>query len=98
MIKIDEYEMENLIRNGEEKFSYEIEPNIISKIQLYLTGRVIKGIELFGIGPNEIRALGFLVEYGKEINYAIQNHYKVFVRKEGKFFGKGFWNLEFMKK
>ena len=55
-------------------------------------------IEIFGIGPNEIRALGFLFEYNKEINYAIRNNYKVFVRKEGKYFGQGEWVLEFVKK
>lgn len=97
MLQIDEYELENLIRDGEEEFSYKIEPNIISKIQLYLSGNRTKGIEIFRIGLIEIRALGFLVEYGKEINYAIQNHYKVYVRKDGEYFGKGIWNLEFVK-
>lgn len=97
MLKIDEYEMENLIRNGEEKFAYEIEPNIIVKIQLYLTGRITKGIEVFGIGPNELKAFGFLIEYGKAINYAIGNNYRVFLRKGGKLFGRGGWNLEFVK-
>ena len=97
MIKIDEYELEKLIRKGEDKFSYEIEPNIISRIQLYLTGRITKGVELFGIGPNEIRALGLLVEYSRAINYAIKNQYKVYVKKEGNYFGQGTWSLEFIK-
>ena len=98
MIKIDKVEMENLIRDDTEKFSYQIEPNAITKLQLILTGKITKGIEIFGIGPNEIRALGFLFEYNKEINYAIRNNYKVFVRKEGKYFGQGEWVLEFVKK
>ncbi len=97
MIKIDKYEFENLIRIGEEEFSYEIAPNIISKIQLYLSGKITKGIEVFGIGGNEIRALGFLFEYNKAINYAISNDYRVFVKKDGDYFGQGSWNLEFRK-
>ncbi len=97
MIQIDDEEMINLIRNGEEKFSYQIEPNIISKLQLFLTCQITKGIEVFGIGPNEIRALGFLFEYNKEINYAIRNHYRVFVKKEGSYFSHGNWILEFIK-
>jgi len=98
MLQIDKYEFENLIRNGEEKIFYEIEPNIISKLQLYLTGKITKGIELFGVRPLELRALGFLFEYKNEINFAINNHYRVFIKKEGKYFGRGSWNLEFVKK
>lgn len=97
MIQIDNYELENLIRNGEQEISYEIEPNIISKIQLYLSGNITKGIEVFGVGAIELRALGFMVEYGKEINYAISKDYRVLVKKEGEYFGKGRWNLEFRK-
>ena len=98
MIKIDNEEMENLIRDGAEKFSYQIEPNVITKLQLFLTGKISKGIEIFGIGPTEINALGNLFEYNKEINYAIRKNYRVFVRKEGKYFGQGEWILEFVKK
>jgi len=98
MIQIDKYELENLIRKGEDNFSYIIEPNNISKFQLYLTGKIKKGIEVFGIRPLELRALGFLFEYKNEINFAIENHYRVFVKKEGKYFGQGIWNLEFIKK
>ena len=61
MIKIDKVEMENLIRDDTEIFSYQIEPNVITKLQLILTGKITKGIEIFGIGPNEIRALGFSI-------------------------------------
>ncbi len=86
-----------LIFNATEKFSYEIEPNIISKLQLYLTGKVKRGIEIFGIGPQEVRAVGFLIEYAKAINYAIQNQYRVFLRKEGNYFERGSWILEFVK-
>ena len=98
MIQTDKYELENLIRKGEDNFSYIIEPNNISKFQLYLTGKIKKGIEVFGIRPLELRALGFLFEYKNEINFAIENHYRVFVKKEGKYFGQGIWNLEFIKK
>ncbi|HKI77091.1 MAG TPA: hypothetical protein VKA26_00965 [Ignavibacteriaceae bacterium] len=98
MSQIDKYELEKLIRDGEKTFSYRIEPNVISKIQLYFTGRVTKGIELFGIRPLELRALGFLFKYKNEINLAINNSYRVFVKKEGKYFGQGSWNLEFVKK
>ena len=98
MIKIDKYEVEILIKKGVVDFKYQIEPNIISKLQLYLTGKIRKGIEIFGIGPNELRALGFLFEYNDVINYAVQNQYRVFVKKEGNYFGNGYWNLEFIKK
>ncbi len=98
MIKIDKYEVENLINKGVEEFKYQIEPNIISKLQLYLTGKITKGVEIFGIGPNELRGLGFLVEYHKSINIAVNNQYRVFVIKEGTYFGSGNWNLEFVKK
>ncbi|HKI77681.1 MAG TPA: hypothetical protein VKA26_03990 [Ignavibacteriaceae bacterium] len=97
MIQIDKYEFENAISNGEENFSYKIEPNNISKFQLYLTGKITKGIELFGIRPLELRAFALLFEYKNEINFAIENHYRVFVKKEGKYFGQRFWNLKFVK-
>ena len=98
MNQIDKEELENFIRNGKERFSYQIEPILIAKIQLFLTGKITKGIELFGIRPVEIRAFGFLIDYSKEINYAIENHYRVFVKKEGKYFSKGNWLLKFIKK
>jgi hypothetical protein len=56
-------------------------------------------VELFGIGPVEIiRALGFLMRYSKEINIAVSLQYRVFIKKEGKYFGSGNWYLEFFKK
>jgi hypothetical protein len=97
MIQIDKNEFENIINKGEERFSYKIEPNNISKVQLYLTGKITKGIEIFGIRPLELRALAFLFEYRKEINFAIENHYRVFIKKDGKYFGNGTWVLEFVK-
>jgi hypothetical protein len=98
MQQVDQNELQNLINNETEKFQYEIDPNIISRFQLMLTGKITKGIEVFGIGPMEIiRGLGFMHEYTQEINYAVQNNYRVFVIKHGSYFGSGVWNLEFRK-
>ena len=98
MIRINPTEFESMINSGEGEFKYRIEPNIISQLQLYLTGNITEGVEVFGIGPNELRAFGFLIEYGKEINFAIRNNYRVFVSKEGKYFGRGGWYLAFINK
>ena len=87
----------NLIDQGMSEFRYQIKPYFFSRIQLYLTGKIANGIEIFGIGPNEIRALGFLFEYHKVINIAINAHYRIFVKKEGSFISKGNWFLEFIK-
>lgn len=98
MIIFKEGEAIDLIHQGEQEFKYRIEPNITTKLQLFLTGKITKGVELFGIGGNELRAFGFLVEYHKVINNAVNNHYRIFVIKEGIYFGKGNWILKFIKK
>ena len=98
MVKIDRNEFESLVRKGEEKFSYRVEPTFMAKFQLFLTGKITKGVEIFGIGPLELRAFGFLYEYGRQINLALRNNYRVFIKKEGTYFGKGTWNLEFTKR
>lgn len=87
----------SLLAQGEQEFTFPIKPNIISKFQLLLTGEAIKGIELFGIGNNEIRALGFLVEFHEVINSAVDNKYRVFVHKDGSYFFNGSWYLEFLR-
>ena len=86
-----------LISRGEQKFRIPIEPDIITKVQLLLTGKAIDGVELFGIGPQEIRGLGFMVEFHELINNAVHNKYRVFVYKDGSYFGGGNWYLEFRK-
>ena len=87
----------SLLAQGEQEFTFPIKPNIISKFQLLLTGEAVKGIELFGIGNNEIRALGFLVEFHEVINSAVKNKYRVFVHKDGRYFSNGSWYLEFLR-
>ena len=85
-----------LINRGEQDFKFPVELFFFTKIQLYLTAKATKGIELFGIGPQEIRALGFLVEYHDLINNAVDNCYRVFVVKDGTYFGSSDWYLEFL--
>ncbi len=98
MLHIDQNELQTLISKGEGKFQYEIDPNFVTKFQLLLSGKITKGVEVFGIGPLEIiRGLGFLHEYAQAINYAFHNNYRVFVIKEGAYFAQGKWNLEFRK-
>ena len=98
MIIINREDAQNLIQNGSESFTFPIEPGLFSKLQLFMTGKVTSGVELFGVGPTEIRAFGFMVEYHDLINNAAQNDYRIFVSKEGKYFTNGNWNMEFRKK
>ncbi len=86
----------SLLAQSEEDITFPIKPNIITIFQLLLTGSAKKGIELFGIGNNEIRALGFLVEFHEVINCAVDNKYRVFVHKDGSYFSNGSWYLEFI--
>jgi hypothetical protein len=97
MIIINRDDALSLIFEGEENFSFPIELFFFTKIQLYLSGNVKKGIEIFGIGPQEIRGAGFMVEFHDLINNAVSNEYRVFVSKDGSYFGSGNWSLNFRK-
>ena len=98
MFRITESDAVNLIAQDAKIFRFQIELDSFNKLQLYLTGRITKGVELFGIGIIEqIRGANFLFDYREIINYAISNNYRVFVIKEGTYFGNGDWYLEFKK-
>ena len=98
MFRITESDAVNLIAQDAKIFRFQIELDSFNKLQLYLTGRITKGVELFGIGIIEqIRGANFLFDYREIINYAISNKYRVFVIKEGTYFGNGDWYLEFKK-
>lgn len=98
MFRITETDVVNLISQGAKSIKLQIELDFFNRLQLYLSGRITRGVELFGIGPIEhIRGAKFLFDYREIINYAIQNYYRVFVIKEGSYFGNGIWYLEFQK-
>jgi hypothetical protein len=98
MFGITEADAVDLIAQNAKNFRVQIELDSFNKLQLYLTGRITKGVELFGIGIIEqIRGANFLFDYQDIINYAISNKYRVFVIKEGTYFGNGDWYLEFKK-
>ena len=97
MIILNRDDALSLIIEGKENFSFPIELFFFTKIQLYLSGNVKKGIEIFGIGPQEIRGAGFMVEFHDLINNAVNNEYRVFVSKDGPYFGSGNWSLNFRK-
>ena len=98
MVRINIDDALSLMHKGEREFKFLVELNIIAKSQMFLTGKIHKGVEIYGIGPVEIiRALGFLMRYSKEINTAVSLQYRVFLKKEGEYFGSGNWYLEFFK-
>ena len=98
MFRITEADAVNLISQNAKIFRIQIELDSFNKLQLYMTGRITKGVELFGIGPVEhIRGANFLFDYREIINYAIENDYRVFVIKEGSYFGNGNWYLDLKK-
>ena len=98
MFRITEADAFNLISQDAKSFKLQIEIDSFNKLQLYMTGKITKGVELFGIGPVEhIRGANFLFDYQQIINHAINNQYRVFVIKEGTYFSKGNWYLEFKK-
>ena len=86
------------IRQEEREFKFLVDLNILTKCQLYLSGHVLKGIEIYGIGPQEIKGFGFMIQYHEIINAAVSQEYRVFVKKEGSYLGNGHWYLEFIKK
>jgi len=99
MFRISENDAVNLISQDAKSFRLQIDLDTFNKLQLYLTGRITKGVELFGIGVLEqIRGANFMSDYREIINNAINNHYRVFVIKEGAYWGNGNWYLEFKKK
>ena len=94
MFRITEADAFNLISQDAKNFRIQIELDYFNKLHLYMSGRITKGVELFGISPFEqIRGANFLFDYREIINYAIQNHYRVFVIKEGSYFSNGNWYL-----
>ncbi|MCF8240133.1 MAG: hypothetical protein K9J16_02010 [Melioribacteraceae bacterium] len=97
MLTIFNYvDAESLVMRGEEDFRLRIvNPNIINKIQLYLTGRVTKGVQIIGVGPFAMRAYYSLAEYSRLVGKALENKYMVYIKKDGKVFQKGEWYLEF---
>ncbi len=98
MFRITETDAVNLISQNAKSFRIQIELDSFNKFQLYMTGKITKGVELFGIGAVElIRGANFLFDYQEIINLAINNKYRVFVIKEGSYFGNGNWYLEFRK-
>ena len=99
MFRISENDAVNLISQDAKSFRIQIDLDSFNKLQPYMTGRITKGVELFGIGILEqIRGANFMFDYREIINYAINNHYRVFVIKEGAYLGNGNWFLEFKKK
>lgn len=98
MFRITESDAVDLISQNAKNFRIQIEIDSFNKLQLYMTGRITKGVELFGIGlVEQIRGANFLFDYREIINYAIDNQYRVFVIKEGTYLGNGDWYLEFNK-
>ena len=97
MVRINIDAALSFMHQGEREFKFLVELNIIAKFQMFLTGKILKGVEIYGIGPQEIKGLGFMMRYHEEINTAVSLQYRVFVKKEGKYFGSGSWYLEFFK-
>jgi hypothetical protein len=86
-----------LIYEGKENFTFPIDLFFFTKFQLYLSGNIKKGIEIFGIGPHEMRVAGFMVEYHDLINSPINKEYRVFISKNGPYFRSDNWSLNFKK-
>ena len=97
MLTVTNYgDAESLILQNDKDFRLRIiNPNIINKIQLYLTGRVTKGVQIIGVGPFAMRAYYSLLEYSKLVGKALEKNYKVYIKKDGKIFQKEGWYLEF---
>ena len=93
MDRINKEHALNYIRNEENEFKFGVELNFITKFQLYLSGNILNWIDIFGIGLQEIRGLGFILNYHEVINTAIGKNYRVIVKKDGKYFEKGIWYL-----
>lgn len=51
MFTITESDVVNLISQDAKKIKLLIELDFFNRLQLYMTGRITRGVELFGIGP-----------------------------------------------
>jgi hypothetical protein len=98
MIVFNKMNVEKLFMQEEKEIKFEIDLNALTKLQLYLTGNTLKGVELFRIGPIEAKRFGFMVDFGELINSAIETNYKVFVFKEGGYLKRGNWYLKLINK
>lgn len=98
MIVSNKTDAENLLMQGEQEILLEIDLPQWRKLQLYLTGNALSGVELFRVGPIEARGLGFMVDFREIINSAIANNYQVFVFKNGSYLKNGNWYLKFIKR
>ena len=54
MYRLTEEDAFNLISQGAKHIKLQIDLDFFNKLQLYNTGRITVGVELFGIGPIEI--------------------------------------------
>lgn len=89
------YAAENTIMIGDEEIRITLKPNFVTKFSLYLTGRINKGVELFGVGPMALRSYWSLWKYANLVSLALGNGYRVFIKKDGYMFEKGEWYIEF---
>ena len=89
---------ESILLEGKEEFRIIVFPNYINKFQLYLTGRVTKGVQVFGKGPMSMRGYYSLLDYAKLVGYALDNRYDVFLRKDKPYFSNSDWYIEFRLK
>lgn len=95
---VNPIDAEILVGKGDEEFRFTVKPNIFNKFQLFLTGKMTKGVEIIGVGPLSMRAYYSLLDYGNLVGTALAKGYRVFLIKDGKILGKGDWYLEFIKR
>ena len=88
------YAAENTIKVGDEEIRIMVQPNFINKFSLYLTGKINKGVEIFGVDPMGMRAYWSLWEYANLVSLALENGYRVFIKKDGDMFKEGEWYIE----
>lgn len=84
-----------ILNQGDINFKFLAQLDIFSKFQLMLTTQATKGIEIFGIGPTDIR-FGYIYHYADLINQAFQNNYRVIIIKDTPYFSRGDWFLKFI--
>lgn len=95
MITIEsKYAAENILTIGDEEMRIMVKPNFINKFSLYITGRINKGVELFGAGPMVMRAYWSLWGYAELVSLAFEKGYRVFIKKDGDMFKEGKWYIE----
>ena len=88
------YAAENIIKNGDEEISLIVQPSFILKFSLYLNGKINKGVEIFGVGQMGMRAYWSLWEYANLVSLALENGYRVLIKKDGDMFKEGKWYIE----